>query len=83
MEHYKTVIGTKLLNEYIKLGWKRVHVFTKPTEWDDAGSPVDYEAAFVVVWDFPGESAVPKKPGAWLSSPVADPEPIGPADATK
>jgi len=79
MEQYKTVTGTKQLNEYIKLGWKRIHVFTKPTEWADNGAPVNYEAAFVIVWDSPSEPAEPKKPGAWL----AEAEPIGPADATK
>jgi hypothetical protein len=63
METYKTVIGTKTLNEYVKLGWKRVHVFTKPTEWTDEGAPQDYDAAFVIVWDSPGEPPQPKKPG--------------------
>jgi len=32
MENYMTVIGTDDLNRFIKLGWKRLHVFTKPTE---------------------------------------------------
>ncbi|MGA3285317.1 MAG: hypothetical protein ABSD57_12780 [Verrucomicrobiota bacterium] len=62
METHKTVIGTKKLNEYIKLGWKRIHVFTKATEFDDDGKPAQYDAAFVIVWDLPGKPEEPKKP---------------------
>ena len=62
METHRTVIGTKKLNEYIKHGWKRLHVFTKPIAWGDDDAPTDFDAAFVVVWDLPGEPVLPKKP---------------------
>jgi hypothetical protein len=61
MEKYKTVIGTKKLNEYIALGWKRIHVFTKATEFDEDGKPAEHDAAFVIVWDGVGSPPLPKK----------------------
>ena len=61
MEKYKTVIGTKKLNAYIQLGWKRIHVFTKAVESDDEGKPTEYDAAFVIVWDCLGEPPMPPK----------------------
>ena len=68
METHQTVVGTKRLNEYIKLGWKRIHVFTKATERNDDGEVVDSDAAFVIVWDLPGEPKIPKKPAAPIPS---------------
>ena len=73
METFKTVIGAKRVNEYLKLGWKRVHVFSKPTEWSEDGSPANYDAAFVIVWDSPAEPQDPEKqPGwkDWVPEPV-------------
>lgn len=61
MEIHKTVVGTEKLNEYLKVGWRRLHVFTKPTEWDESGAVADSDAAFVIVWDLAGEPVDPPK----------------------
>ncbi len=72
MEKHKTVIGTNRLNEYVELGWKRIHVFTKPTEWDENGVVADAEPAFVIVWDLAGEPVEPKKRVAPNFAPVLE-----------
>jgi hypothetical protein len=61
METYKTITGTDKLNEFVKLGWKRIHTFTRVTEFTDAGTPAQSDAAFVILWDFPGEPEIPKR----------------------
>lgn len=63
METLKTVTGAEKANAYLKLGWKRVHVFTKPFAWSDDGNLVtECDAAFVLVWDSSqGEPIEPKQ----------------------
>jgi hypothetical protein len=62
METYKTVVGTKNLNDYIKAGWKRIHVFTKPLAWGEDGNIItECDAAFVIVWECLGEPVDPHK----------------------
>lgn len=61
METYKTVTGSEMVNAYIKLGWKRIHVFTTVIDQDENGGASQYDAAFVIVWDHPSEPVIPKR----------------------
>ena len=70
MQTYKTTTGTKHLNEFVKLGWRVAHIFTKTTEFTDDGLPAQSDAAFVVVWDLPGEPVMPKSPTPPTATPI-------------
>jgi hypothetical protein len=63
METFKTVIGSAKVNRYLKLGWKRVHVFSKPIAWSDDGNVMtECDVAFVIVWDSSTQGETPLDP---------------------
>lgn len=71
MQEYKTVLGTASLNKHVQLGWKLVHAFTKVTEHgEESGTPLQYGAAFVIVWDSPKAAEHPLKPAP--GGPIED-----------
>lgn len=71
MQTYKTVVGDKAVNAHTALGWKCVHVFTKPSQWSDDGNSVtEHEAAFVLFWDSFGDPAIPENPHKELLEPT-------------
>ena len=58
MQTYKTVGKTDKLNEFIKVGWKFIHAYSK--QIGDAECQ-DFAPHFVIVWDFPSEPQIPRR----------------------
>jgi hypothetical protein len=72
MIKYETITRTSKLNEYVEKGWKMIHCFTKVTEHDEEGRAAQYQPAFVIVWEIPGEPQYPEDRSQGPAEPLGE-----------